>query len=258
MEFVSTDDTSDWIKNSEIAVVTPELINKQMAVVPMATDSDYTGLGADGVKTAAQLGKVKLSGRVFTSSGLGTVADTGKLFSMKFKALESANGSSVIKITPVNSGFAPLPSVGGELTTLYGEETIVASNNKEITIDETTYIINADTGEIISVTTNVTELNVPAVIDGISVTGVGERAFKNAVSVVSLALPSGTSKIGAYCFEGCNVLKEITLPATVTEIDEYAFGGCSSLENINLPYKVKLSKGAFADCKVLKSVKFVK
>ena len=79
--------------------------------------------------------------------------------------------------------------------------------------------------------------------------------FKACVDLVTVALPSALTRIGAEAFEGCTSLQSITLPSTLTKIGplqehyilEYfrstqlfthkpTFAGCTGLTTITIRY----------------------
>ena len=94
--------------------------------------------------------------------------------------------------------------------------------------------------------------------DGItySVTGIGEFAFSDCSSLVSVTIPKSVTQIEQYAFNGCTQLSSITIPNGVTSIGKAAFNGCKSLTSITIPYNVtSLGIGAFANCSSLTSIK---
>ena len=81
------------------------------------------------------------------------------------------------------------------------------------------------------------------------VTAVGDNAFRNCATLVSVSLPESVSRIGASAFSNCPHLCSIVLPAAVTTIDDAAFYGCSSLFKINIPAAVTtIGDEAFVRC----------
>ena len=72
-------------------------------------------------------------------------------------------------------------------------------------------------------------------VEGNSMIGFGNRAFKNCSSCTSFSC-SSRYFIGSQAFENCTGLTSINLPNTVTSIGSEAFKGCSSLESINIPF----------------------
>lgn len=83
-----------------------------------------------------------------------------------------------------------------------------------------------------------TEVQIPAEIDGMSVTEIGEKAFYINSFLTAVNLPDSIVKIGKDAFNGCFNLAEVNLSDSVAEIGEYAFCGCSSLIEVNLPDSV--------------------
>ena len=105
------------------------------------------------------------------------------------------------------------------------------------------------------------ELEIPAEIDGKSVTSIGDIAFydhENLTSVIipvgvttikwaafslcsnlkSVVMPDGMKIIGSSAFEGCSNLTDVTIPNSVIKVRGYAFASCTSLTNITIPDKV--------------------
>ncbi len=74
-------------------------------------------------------------------------------------------------------------------------------------------------------------IEVPSIIDGKPVTGIGNYAFAGRNSLTSIAIPNSVTYIGDYAFTGCNSLISITLPDTLTYIGSYAFGGTAYYED---------------------------
>lgn len=92
------------------------------------------------------------------------------------------------------------------------------------------------------------------VIDG--VTAIGEEAFKDCESLVSVELPASLKTIGEEAFKNCKSLKTVDLPEGVTEIGEYAFQDCESLEKMSLPGSLtELPDCVFSRCSSLETVK---
>ena len=75
---------------------------------------------------------------------------------------------------------------------------------------------------------NAAILTLPAYLDGLPVTAIGERAFAHA-SFVALTLPDGIVSIDWFAFYECLSLTDITIPASVTSIGYAVFDGCPAL-----------------------------
>ena len=88
------------------------------------------------------------------------------------------------------------------------------------------------------------EVSIPSVIDGYTVTSIGENAF----SYEPLPPPAmaGLAQTGVSRFKK---ITEVTIPDTVTSIGDYAFVWCENLAGVILPDSVKsIGIMAFAHC----------
>ncbi|GHU51845.1 hypothetical protein FACS1894200_12310 [Spirochaetia bacterium] len=102
---------------------------------------------------------------------------------------------------------------------------------------------------------NVKELVIPAVINGLPVTAIGDRAFWDCRSLTTVTIPSSVTAIGESAFEICSNLTTVTIPSSVTVIGVYAFVGCSSLTTVTIPPSVTdVGDGAFAVCSSLTTI----
>jgi hypothetical protein len=131
---------------------------------------------------------------------------------------------------------------------------------------------------------------IPETIDGKPVTGIGERAFMDCRSLISVIIPESVSNIGAMAFFRCFSLKAIsvspenqrykdidgvlftkdgktlltypaggktvyTIPAGVTGIDGVAFSHCVRLTSVVIPESVTdIGEEAFSHCFDLKVI----
>ncbi len=67
-----------------------------------------------------------------------------------------------------------------------------------------------------------TEVTIPAVIDGYTVYGIDNSAFKDNTAISKVAVEAGVKSVGASAFENCTSLATITLPATIMFFGENA------------------------------------
>ncbi|MDO4544479.1 MAG: leucine-rich repeat domain-containing protein, partial [Clostridia bacterium] len=100
-----------------------------------------------------------------------------------------------------------------------------------------------------------TALEIPSVIDGYRVTGIGENAFEDYDDIVSVTLPEGITSIGNGAFSDCLNITSITLPEGLKSIGDGAFYNCDNLISITVPKGVtSIGRKAFVDCRSLVSI----
>ena len=87
---------------------------------------------------------------------------------------------------------------------------------------------------------NATQVTIPQKINGLTVSAIGEDAFKG-TSVRKITVSEGISYIDWFAFSDCRELSEIYIPASVTEIRHGAFDNCPSSLKIICP------KGSYAE-----------
>ena len=111
------------------------------------------------------------------------------------------------------------------------------------------YTLNID-GESYSVTgirtRTYTDINIPDTYNGLPVTSIGERAFDECSSLISVVIPNSVTSIDEYAFIGCYSLTSVVIGDSVTSIGDGAFYGlqfneyenCKYLGSKNNPYFV--------------------
>ena len=94
-----------------------------------------------------------------------------------------------------------------------------------------------------------TDIELPAVIDGKSVTSIGEGAFWNCTSLTSITIPDSVTSIEDSAFDGCSSLTNIVFSDNLTNIGREAFDTCYNLTSINIPKNVtSIGENAFYSC----------
>ena len=118
------------------------------------------------------------------------------------------------------------------------------------------YVILPDgTAEISFYRGKAEELVIPDNLDGIPVTGIGDKVFLMCGSLTSVKLPDGVTSIGSFAFSLCRSLKTVSIPDSVTEIGISAFSECRSLECVEIPDSVtEIGISAFSGCRSLECV----
>ena len=93
-------------------------------------------------------------------------------------------------------------------------------------------------------------------------TTIGNSAFEQCASLISIDIPANVETIGTAVFSSCSSLTSIEIPASVETIKASAFKGCSSLATVTFENGSQLktieggypSSGTFADCTALTSI----
>ena len=100
-----------------------------------------------------------------------------------------------------------------------------------------------------------TTVEIPATIDSLPVTTIGDIAFLNNASLTSVSIPSGVTTIGGGAFAQCFSLTSVTIPAGVAAIGNNTFFYCTSLTSVTIPSTVtSIGDQAFYYCTSLASV----
>ena len=89
-------------------------------------------------------------------------------------------------------------------------------------------------------------IEIPSMIDGYTVTQIGENAFYDEDYLVEITIPDSVTAIGKDAFCECDTLETVHMSANVESIDRGAFSYCGKLKNVNLPDSlVWIGVGAF-------------
>ncbi len=88
-----------------------------------------------------------------------------------------------------------------------------------------------------------------------SLTGIGEGAFANCVSLTSFVIPKNVTSIAFDAFSGCTNLTSVALPDGLQHIASGAFYGCTNLQSIVFPESfLEIGGDSFKNCTSLTSV----
>ena len=174
--------------------------------------------------------------------------------------LTSVNGGE----TTNSEGSTP-PSEGKDETT--GESVVLVPegeldfNNGVIKGIKTAWL-NANTGKSLKVV-------IPAEINGVTVTSIGEHAFqgKNVytrpqiiLGEIDFSKATNLEKIENQAFQYCEKLTSVDLSKTkVTAIGKFAFSDCTALQDVILPDTLKtLGSSVFTGCSSIKTLRTAK
>ncbi|MDR2519049.1 MAG: leucine-rich repeat domain-containing protein [Spirochaetaceae bacterium] len=102
-------------------------------------------------------------------------------------------------------------------------------------------------------------LVIPAKIEGLPVTSIGDGAFYNCTGLTSVIIPGSVTSIGDRAFAWCGGLTSVTIPTGVISIGDRAFSGCERLASVTILKGVTfIGDSAFWECGSLTSVTILK
>lgn len=98
-------------------------------------------------------------------------------------------------------------------------------------------------------------VEIPATINSLPVTSIGDSAFLYRTSLASVVIPSSVASIGEAAFYYCTSLTGVTMSPGVTSIGKDAFSYCTSLASVAIPSSVaSIGETAFYYCTSLTGV----
>ncbi len=87
---------------------------------------------------------------------------------------------------------------------------------------------------VVCVSDNVKNVEIPAELDGYTITALGEDCFADNTVLETVTIPDTITSIGSNAFEGCTALTTVTIPANVTTLGSFLFEGCTALTEIQV------------------------
>lgn len=105
-----------------------------------------------------------------------------------------------------------------------------------------TYTTNNGAATITGYTGSGGPVTIPASLNGLPVTSIGDDAFYGS-GVTSITIPNSVTNIGGNAFQSCANLTGVALPNSVTSIGGDAFSSCANLASIAIPDSVITLRG---------------
>jgi len=100
-----------------------------------------------------------------------------------------------------------------------------------------------------------TNVTIPASVEGRPVTAIGENAFANCTTLISVSIPDSVKSIGDSAFYKCTNLATVDIPNGVTNIGAHVFNGTKISSPTIIHNKVTyIGNQAFAGCPNLTSI----
>ncbi len=142
-------------------------------------------------------------------------------------------------------------------TTEYKPTKNITVYAKWTAVDSTSYFKRSGSTitEIVGSGLTAKTIVLPATIDGVKMTALGEGLFRGNKNLTKISFPkdSAYTTIGKECFKDCVNLVDVNVINSISTIDEGAFMGCTSLTGINLPTSLTaIAKNLFNGCTALK------
>ena len=144
------------------------------------------------------------------------------------------------------------------ISLLFCAVTAQGDEPKQLTnTDGYVYVVNDDdTAEIVGYTGKGKDLEIPSVIDGHTVTKIGDSAFENNFQIFSVKIPGSIEILGWDCFSFCRKLKKVEIAEGVSTIQARSFYCCDKLQTINIPDSVaSFGEGVFGNGRSLKEIR---
>jgi hypothetical protein len=99
------------------------------------------------------------------------------------------------------------------------------------------------------------KLNIPSILTGLSVTGIGTGAFSGKTNLTEVTIPGNVTSIGYAAFNACSRLTSVIIPGSVETIGAHAFGSCIKLTWVMIPPSVtSIEDFAFYSCSGLPAI----
>lgn len=171
-------------------------------------------------------------------------------------SLRNADCSNRFLGTSASSTDKPLKwyAASNLSSTSYEHDTVIYRYVPVESQDDFVYTENGSGITLTAVNLTDSTVTVPTVIDGKTVTKIGDRAFASS-SATSITIPNTVTEMGASIFENCSNLQQVTLSSNLTFVDVCLFKNCISLSSVSLPSEITvLSDGMFLGCSSLSSV----
>ncbi len=117
------------------------------------------------------------------------------------------------------------------------------------------YTASAGAATITSYVGSGGSVTIPATINALPITSVGQSAFESKTSLASVTIPSSVTSIGYATFQSCFNLTNVALTSGLSSIAAYAFYGCTGLTTVTIPASVtNIGPPAFGHCTSLTTI----
>ena len=149
--------------------------------------------------------------------------------------------------------FAVLGTPLGDILP-FVRESVATTAGAESYGDYSYKVLDNGTVEITSYSGSEEKVDIPAEIDGKSVTSIGSYAFKSSLCT-DVTIPDSVISIGKSAFFDCALLTSITIPNSIKNVGNYAFSECKKLLTVFIPSSLEnIGDYVFEGCTLLKKL----
>jgi len=234
----------------------------------------YNGAGNSGYSNVAGATTSGCPSVPNAPSGLGSTAASSSQINLtwqdnsnneqEFKIERSTDGVNFSQIATVGADVTSYPDTGLIQCTTYSYRVraynaVGNSGYSDISSAMTTcmftYTIENNRVTITGYTGPGGDVTIPSMINGGTVTSIGDSAFYYRPSLTSIIIPNSVTNVGDRAFCYCTSLTNVTIGSSVTSIGGYAFAECTGLTSVMIPNSVTgLGDSAFYYCASLTNV----
>lgn len=107
--------------------------------------------------------------------------------------------------------------------------------SKGQTADGLTYEVSKDSVRITGYQGASASVYIPAMIEGVPVTWIGEEAFMGSDVVEKVTIADGVIHIGDRAFQNCTFLSEVIISESVISLGKDCFRSCLALQSLKIP-----------------------
>ncbi len=99
-------------------------------------------------------------------------------------------------------------------------------------------------------------LTIPSIINGVTMTSIGKKAFHDNTMLVSVVIPESITSIGSEAFLKNTALKSVVILGSGIVLDFYNFSQCYALTTFTVPEDISISGFALGACSNLKTINY--
>ena len=149
----------------------------------------------------------------------------------QWDAISSDGGNGyLMNVATVHYEEASVTTI--ETTVEVTTETTAVTDYGEIESDGLVFSISGGEATVIGCNSTASEIVIPSEYEGYPVTAIGEKAFYECGTLVSVTIPQGVTTLGDYAFGYCGNLTTIYMPVSVTHWGYGVSYDCESLSDV--------------------------